>query len=486
MRTYWVLAGCLLTVSVPCWGQSAVAGPATREAASTQPTPRSLQQCIDLMLQAIDHAEGLLPEMAAAADAAARRWIAGADLFVGGDLCASEEAFYRAGGLIGLRRIGPVKQNNYGLQVRWDDVPEESVVFYEMHRNADPKLILFDDLGHLMHERDTVVFFGSSQWLACQRAEKALRSRLTPEKFFFIDTQLPKDTSLTTADSRHYGDYAGMATAVHMWAFTAEMVAACTRQNKTPGIWPSGAIPRYEAWEKKYENTKFHDDLTVQPIEAGTLGRQYLRILREQVKACSASGAQVRAAAKMLAGVPSDRAVYTMVESHLLAGETWLPKELPNWLLVQRGWRWRRAVPTVEKGDAILWLGYLDWPGGEIGRAAQMQNPFVAVSVYGPGQRGAKREPLITPETGNPAAKEPRQDVKVIKLEPPTPAQDPATLPPNVVWVRAPWQYPDAVVEIDSYPLPACPTSSIVQGTLLWGLVGEVLQMQGTATQAAR
>jgi hypothetical protein len=34
------------------------------------------------------------------------------------------------------------------------------------------------------------------------------------------------------------------------------------------------------------------------------------------------------------------------------------------------------------------------------------------------------------------------------------------------------------VLELDGYPLPACPSSSIVQGTLLWGLVGEVLEQR--------
>lgn len=476
LRLGFVVCLAVLALASLTEAQSSLpASPATREAVSTQPASPSLQQCIDLMLGAIDHAESLLPEMSKAADGAAKRWIAGADLFVGGDACASEEAFYRAGGLIGMRRIGPVKQNSGGLQVRWDDVPEESVVFYGMHRNADPKLILFDDLGHLMHERDTVVFFGSSQWLACQRATKALGSRLPAEKFFFIDTQLPQDTSLTTSDGRHYGDYAGMVTAVHMWAFTAEMVAACTRQNKTPTIWPSGAIPYFEPWEKKYEKIKFHDDFAVQPIEAGVLGRQYLQILRRQVKACAESALQVQAAARMLANMPADKAVYAMVESHLLAGETWLPKDLPNWVLVQRGWRWRRAVPTVEKGDAVLWLGYLDWPGGEINQAAQRHNPFVAISVYGPDQR-PQHDPLVTPDAKGESDTHAQKAVSAVRLEQRPQVKADVTVPANVVWIPAPWQYPDAVVEIDNYPLPACPTSSIVQGTLLWGLVGEVLE----------
>ncbi len=429
------------------------------------------------MEQAIAHAESLLPEISKAAEGAARRWIAGGDLYAAGDGCATDELFYRAGGLIGLKRVGPFKQNHNGSQVTWGEVPEKSVVLYAMHRNVDPGIILFDELGHLMFEGDTVVFFGSSRWLACRRSVEALRKRLPAERFFFIDTDLPQETSFATADGRRYGDYAGMVTAVHAWAFTSELIAACTRQNKTPGIWPSGAIPGYEAWEKQYQAIKFHDDITVRPIDVGVLGRRYLQILRGQVLACAASAPQVRAAARLLADVPADHGVYTMVESHLLASEVRFPKELPNWMLVQRSWRWRRAALTVEKGDGVLWLGAFDWPTSEVERAAKMGNPIAAVSLYGPGQ--TPRHPQLATPGVAPQAEPPQAGGTQTSTNGNAAMMTTATqIPAGVVWIPAPWQYPDAVLELDGYPLPACPSSSIVQGTLLWGLVGEVLEQR--------
>lgn len=483
MKSYVAWLVCLASVVLPSLSRAQSSPPV---GSTSQPAPQALQQCVDLMLQAIDHAEGLLPEMGKAADATAKRWIEGAELFAGGDPSFTDEAFYRAGGLIGLRRIAQLKQNFNGRQMPWVDVPEDSVVLYGLLRNVDPKMVLFDELGHLAGERDTVVYFGSKQWVTSQKIVKLLQRRLPAEKVFFVDTNLPVDTSLVTGNGRHYGDYAGMATAVHMWAFTAEVVAACTRQGKTPGIWPSGAIPRYEVWEKKYEKIKFHDDFDVKPIGAGVLGRQYLQILREQVKACLASGSQVRAAARMLADVPADKAVYAMVESHLLAGETQLPMELPNWLLVQRGWRWKRAAPTIEKGDAIFWLGYIDWPEGEVKRAAQQQSPFVGVSIRAPGER-VKDEPLVTPGTSSqPTTAILRDAAKAIASGLDAKPKAPATLPADVQWVRAPWEYPDAVVAIAGYPLPACPTSAVVQGTLLWSVIGEVLASRPAAASDAR
>ncbi len=165
-----------------------------------------------------------------------------------------------------------------------------------------------------------------------------------------------------------------------------------------------------------------------------------------------------------------------MVEGHLLPGETQLPMELRNWLMVQRSWRWPQAARTLDKGDAIFWLGYLAWPDKEAVQAIEQGNPFVAVSVRGPGQ-AFHDEPLVTPGT-QPSSQPDATTRDVSKAASTThgPGTTPTTLPTDLVWVHAPWQYPDSVVEIPGYPVKACPTSGVVQGTILWGLIGEVMQ----------
>ena len=340
--------------------------------------------------------------MAVAADAAAKRWIDGADIFVGGDDSFADEAFYRAGGLIGLRRIAPFKQKFNGTTMPWSDVPEESVVLYGLHRNVDPAIILFDELGHLAFEKDTVVFFGSKQWPVCQKIVKFLQKRLPADKFFFIDTDLPVDTRLKTAGGIVYGDYAAMATAVHLWAFTAELVAACTRQGKMPGIWPSGAIPKYEVWEKKYEKIRFHDDFTIEPIEAGVLGRAVPG---------NPAGAGPGVPGLSRAGTEPPRDCWrpcrrTGPSTSWSSRTCWRARRTCRWSCRTGCWcsaasDGRRAAPTVEKGDGILWLGYLDWPGREVKRAIQQQNP-----------RGGRQRPR---------------------------ARSDAAKNDSVVWVPAPW-----------------------------------------------
>ena len=462
-----IWSACILAALLTATGAGIAAG---AEVAS-----HSLRQGMARMEQAVTHAESLLPEISKAAEGAARRWTTGGDLYAAGDSCATDELFYRAGGLMGLRRIGPYKPNGNDFQIPWGKVAEKSVILYVMRRNADPGILLFEDLGHLLAKGDTVVLFGSSHWFACRRSVEALRKQVPPERFFFLDTGVPQDTSFTTADGRHYGDLAGMVTAIHAWTFTAELIAACTRRNKMPVILPSGAIPGYEAWEKQYRTSTFHADLTIRPIEAGVLGRQYLERLRQQLRACATSAPRLQAAARMLAEVPANRAVYAMVQSHLLAGETWIPQELPNWMLVQRTWRWPRAALTLEKGDGVLWLGDFDWPADEVVRAATMGNPLAAVSLYGPGQ-SPPHAPLVM--SGVAHGEAPPQAVIPSRIRVESPPVDIAGPAPTnaVVWIPAPWQYPDALIELDDYPLPACPSSSIVQGILLWGIIGEVLK----------
>jgi hypothetical protein len=434
---------------------------------AAQPGP-ALAACLGRMAEAVDQAELLLPELGRAADRVAQRWVDGLQLHVAGDDCATDEAFYRAGSLIGMRRIGKLKKDKNGQQVTWSDVPARALIIYVLHRNSDPDLILFEDLQRLLAKGDTVVLFGSSNWLACRRVVETLRADLGPERFFFLDTGLAQDTALRTSRGIRYGETAGMATTAHLWTFFAEVVAACSRRQRMPTIWPSGAIPQYSAWEQTYGAVNFHDDLRIPPIEAGVLGQRYLQALRRQLHDCTGSASQVAAAARTLAAVPDGKGVYVMVESHLLAGETSFPSELPDWVLVQRSWRWNRAKPSLKAGDGVLWLGTFDWPVEAIASAQALPAVFVAATLHGPN--GA---PQHTPLA----------EAARITVEPPPPTEALAT--PGALWVPTPWQYPDAVVELDPYPLPICPTSSVINGVLLWSIIGTVLEVRAPAGAAS-
>ena len=61
-----------------------------------------------------------------------------------------------------------------------------------------------------------------------------------------------------------------------LWAWTGEFVAACARMGKMPTLYKSYGLPGGYERAKKYEGTRFHDDLSIQPIAAGVLEKEYL------------------------------------------------------------------------------------------------------------------------------------------------------------------------------------------------------------------
>jgi len=443
-----VVLAVLLAAS--CNAESTAAKSASALPAASQPVGSSspLADCVEAVLAGVATAEAQMDHIVAVAEAVAKRWIGGAELCVAGNTSFSDEAFYRAGGLIAMRRIWPEKANHVAKTLPWSDVPDDAIIFYGLRRSVDPSVPVFRDLRALSRSGRMVVLFGSSNWPICNKLLRQCRRRLPEGAPWFVDTKLPVDTRLTARHGVRYGDYAPAVSAVHLWTVTAELIAACTREGKTPGVWPSMLVDDWQAFEAKYHSVVFHDDITVGPIEAGKLGGQYLEVLGKQMRAALASQPQTHAGGKRLAAANADRVVYTMIESHLLAGEARLPRELKNWSLVQRGFRWPEAARTVERGDTVLWLGYFNWPGRHVKDMLRRDVSFVGASVSGPQ----------------------------------------SDLPGDVWWVPASWAYPDAVVELPGYPLKACPTSGIVQTALLWGLVGETLNagQDETVDQAQR
>jgi hypothetical protein len=67
-----------------------------------------------------------------------------------------------------------------------------------------------------------------------------------------------------------------VANVIDLWTWTGEFVAACTRLGRTPVLYQSYGLPGGPERGKKYQGEKFHEDLSVNPIPSGVLGREYL------------------------------------------------------------------------------------------------------------------------------------------------------------------------------------------------------------------
>jgi len=102
----------------------------------------------------------------------------------------------------------------------------------------------------------------------------------------WIDTGLGADDRvLKLADGSRAGRGNMLVNTLNSWTFLGEVVAALTRRGKMPVILKSHTWEDSKEWNGRYRGKMtFHDDLTIAPIPAGTLSRRYLDGIRELVK----------------------------------------------------------------------------------------------------------------------------------------------------------------------------------------------------------
>ncbi|HEY3914166.1 MAG TPA: hypothetical protein VGN61_06735, partial [Verrucomicrobiae bacterium] len=178
----------------------------------------------DAISQCRDH----LPAFTQSAELAASGFLAGGNLWAAGrqpDFIA--EACTRAGGLMAIAPLG-------------DRVPARHDVI--LYAGTDP-----------LNDHDRKIF---DDW---REKGATVIPFCSPARLF--RNKFPIDTVVNIAKA---------------WTWTGEFVAACTRMGKMPTLYKSYGLPGGYERAKKYEGKRFHDDLTIQPIAAGVLGKQYL------------------------------------------------------------------------------------------------------------------------------------------------------------------------------------------------------------------
>ncbi len=183
----------------------------------------------------------------AAAEEAAGRFVAGGRLLAAGSVPLFDvEWTNRSGGLMAAA----------ALQDPGSLTPAD-VLVYGCLAGAEN-----DDAARLARARAKgalVIAFGT----------KDQAGRLKTAADFFLAADLPAGTPLPAQT-------AACLDLAHLWAFTGELVAACTRAGKMPTTWQSIKVPGSTERNSRYRPLRFHDDLRIQPVKPGVLGDQYL------------------------------------------------------------------------------------------------------------------------------------------------------------------------------------------------------------------
>jgi hypothetical protein len=220
-----------------------------------------------------------------------------------------------------------------------------------------------------------------------------------------------------------------------LWIWTGEFVAACTRLGKMPVLYQSYGLPGGVERGKKYQGKRFHDDLTIQPIGPGVLGREYL----SQIK-LTLAGIQKTQIPKIVQAAKwwrqaSSNSTTILVTGHMFPRHAQDPRTISCGRFVPApAWEDKELLDAGRPPEFVLYLGYQFAPRKLVDRA---------------GASGVK----LVYATVQPA-------------QPPEPAS-------NILYLDPGWPLTDGCVRVPGYDVPILPASGVLQAAIYWAIASE-------------
>jgi len=226
-----------------------------------------------------------------------------------------------------------------------------------------------------------------------------------------------------------------VANVIGLWTWTGEFVAACTRLGQMPILYQSYGLPGGPERGKKYDRRRFHDDLTIKPIGAGVLGRDYLdQIDRMLAKVNKTQMSKILQAAKWW-GQVSNASATTLVTGHMFPRHGQDPRTLPICDLVAvPAWEDKDVLDTTHPPPFVLYVGYQFAPLKLVDQAKAMGVRLVYFDVQ--------------------------------------PAQPPEPVS-NILYIDPAWPLTDGCVTVPGYDIPILPASGVVQAAIYWTIASE-------------
>ena len=339
--------------------------------------------------EALESARGDAPAMQAMCEDVARRICGGGKLYVGGNPSLVSEFTGRAGGLMLATPLG-------------DATP-----------TAGDAVMFFPDAEHpfpqpLAGSGGAVVVFGG------EAAGAHVAPPLTAGRGLSPTLQM----------------------AIQGWVFTAELIAACTREEKMPVMYESiglgGGMPRIRKYQEA--GLLLHTDLKVERMAVGKISGAYIDEVTAMLRRCERENrsnldraGQWAATSLRNGGMPR---MYSM--GHLFPGE------IENTAIGEsfRSATWNAGLSFIDyprdeyaKGDVLIYVGYQHPPLPMLrnGKSAGARTVYVCVH--------------------------PERDF-------PTGASN--------VWIDPMWPFADACISLPGYDIPILPASGIVSAAIAW------------------
>ena len=369
------------------------------------PAAPPLSEC----LRALGEMRSAATERRIAATAAAVRFTRGGRLWVAGSIPRFDiEWKYRAGG---VACVAVLKQAA--------DLESGDVLAYGCMEGCEKS-----DTAYLQQAREKGAFtvaFGPAT------ADRALRE--TPDVFL---------SNHLTADVPMRGQFGASLSMAQLWAFTGELVAACTRAGKMPAMLQSVMVAGARERNARYRESSFHDDVTVPPVQGGTLGDRYLAAISSGVAGLFGEAERLRQAGLALrrtvkAGGTVFHANMGHFEPHRL-----LADDFPVRLSVLPSKEAERELTSKGRaGDSLLVVWYTEMPDALL---------------------SAAREKGVT-------------SVCMVATNPEAP-HDTSTAD---VFVDPQWRMGDVAVELPGYDVPILPPSGVLNSLVFYAILAEAI-----------
>jgi len=226
-----------------------------------------------------------------------------------------------------------------------------------------------------------------------------------------------------------------VANVCDLWIWTGEFVGACTRRGKMPVLYQSYGLPGGPERGKKYQGKRFHEDLTIQPVGPGVLGREYLsQISRMLAGIQSTQMPRIVQAAKWWRQASSNSTTI-LVTGHMFPRHAEDPRTIPCGRFEPApAWEDKVLVDAARPPEYVLYLGYQYGPRKLVDWASASRVKLVYAAVQ--------------------------------PVQPPEPAS-------NIVYLDLGWPLTDACVRVPGYDVPILPASGVLQAAIYWALASE-------------
>lgn len=402
----------------------------------------------DWIFKAVDRIDADMPDITKAAELTADKLIEGRNLGVRGGVGLNEELGARAGGIVIYRATAgePGDAIFYAFGVATKSEPDVAKLL-------DKELT---DAEALTAKGSVVIGVASLEQLRehkmLERAQKACAVLLDnhapgSDGLFAGEKSAKPRATEDEAQTRAVIPTFTVANPIVGWAWTAEVFAACSRKGKTLAMYKSVMVDPGRQRYEKYKGVRFHDDISVEPIEAGKLGHQYIKELRGLLLDVStASWPALERAADAVAGTKMDGGkVWLYAMGHYVpyhaAGQLAADPGLYTPLSFAAG----SAEPDM--GDYALAIGYAWPPEGLYDNRPVWEKPDV-IRRAGRGVAWVISGYL-------------------------TRGSDLAF---DEVLVDQQWAEGDALVTVPGYDVRICPGSGVVAEAMLWAITAEARQ----------